>query len=70
MLRKASGLTAVVGTILTVINQRDLLLAGQIAKVSVLKILLTYAVPFCVSVYSVLAMARERRETSGPGATR
>lgn len=60
MIRKALGVAGVVGTILVVINQGDLLLAGQISKTAVVKILLTYSVPFCVSVYSVLAMSRER----------
>lgn len=60
MIRKALAVAGVVGTILAVINQGDLLLTGQISTTGVVKILLTYAVPFCVSVYSVLAMNRER----------
>ncbi len=59
MIRKALALAAVVGTILAVINQGDLLLTGRITRVGVVKILLTYCVPFSVSVYSVLAMNRE-----------
>lgn len=60
MIRKALAVAGVVGTILVAINQGDLLLTGQISKTEVVKILLTYSVPFCVSVYSVLAMSRER----------
>ncbi len=59
MIRKALTLAGVVGTILAVINQGDLLLTGRITRVGVVKILLTYCVPLCVSVYSVLAMNRE-----------
>lgn len=60
MPRKALVVAAVVGTILTVINQGDLLFPEQITKTGLRKILLIYLVPFCVSVYSVLAMSRER----------
>jgi hypothetical protein len=60
MIRKASIVAGVVGTILAVINQGDLLLRGQLSKGTLVKIVLTYAVPFCVSVYSVLATNRER----------
>jgi len=60
MLRKALVVAAIVGTVLAVINQGDLLLAGQLSGRNLVKIVLTYAVPFCVSVFSVLAMSRER----------
>ncbi|MGH7321456.1 MAG: nitrate/nitrite transporter NrtS, partial [Candidatus Rokuibacteriota bacterium] len=60
MIRRAVSVAAVVGTILTAINQGDLLLAGQLTWGGLVKIVLTYMVPFCVSVYSVLAMNRER----------
>ena len=60
MIRKALSVAGVVGTILAAINQGDLLLTGQITKVGLIKIGLTYCVPFSVSVYSVLAMNRER----------
>jgi hypothetical protein len=60
MIRKALAVAGVVGTILTAINQGDLIVTGQLGRVSTVKALLTYVVPFCVSVYSVLAMSRER----------
>ncbi len=60
MIRKALAVAGVVGTILALINQGDLLLTGQLTKRALVKIVLTYSVPFCVSVYSVLAMNRER----------
>jgi len=50
----------VVGTILIVINQADVLLGGQLTAVVVAKIGLTYLVPFSVSTYSALAANRLR----------
>ena len=44
------GLT--VGTILTAINQGDLVLAGTLDVTSAWKIPLTYLVPYCVSTYA------------------
>jgi methyl-accepting chemotaxis protein len=50
--RRAVTIALVVGTLLTLINQWDLLVAGT---VDVVKATLTYLVPFCVSVYSAAA---------------
>jgi hypothetical protein len=47
-----------IGTVLNAINQGPELLAGQ--PVSVLKVLLTYAVPFCVASYGAYAALRQR----------
>jgi len=44
--------SAVVGTILNAINQGDRLFAAQWHDVVWWKIVLTYSVPFCVSVFS------------------
>lgn len=70
MIRRALAVAGVIGTILTVINQGDLLLRGQITLVGLVKILLTYLVPFCVSVYSVVTMSRERPTESMSDATK
>ena len=50
-----------VGTILTAINQGDLILAGNLDHASAWKIPLTYLVPYCVSTYASVAaiLARE-----------
>ena len=61
LLRKALATALVVGTILTVINQGDVLLAGQLTPAMLWKIPLTYVVPFAVSSYSALAISRVRR---------
>ena len=43
---------AIVGTILTAINQGDLILSGNLGAENAWKIPLTYLVPFCVSTYA------------------
>jgi hypothetical protein len=50
----------VVGTILFVINQSDVVFAGQVTALVAAKIGLTYLVPFSVSTYSALAANRLR----------
>lgn len=56
--RRAIGVALVVGTILMLINQADVLLTGQASALVVAKIGLTYLVPFSVSMYSALAANR------------
>jgi hypothetical protein len=45
--------TLIVGTILNLINQGDALLNG--GNVNLTKILLTYAVPYCVATYGAVS---------------
>ena len=47
----------VVGCVLVAINHGDALLAGDLGGVRLAKILLTFLVPYCVSVYSAAAAA-------------
>lgn len=49
VLKRSLGVSAVVGTILTAINQGDTILAGQMPVIW--KVILTYIVPFCVATY-------------------
>ena len=56
--RRAVQVAAVVGTILFLINQLDVVIAGQITLIVGAKILLTYLVPFSVSTYSALQINR------------
>jgi hypothetical protein len=52
----------IVGTILTAINQGDLILSGSLSAASAWKILLTYLVPYCVSTYAgVSAIIAEQK---------
>ena len=59
---RAVKVAAIVGTILTAINQGDMILAGVTPPL--FKILLTYCVPYCVSTYSAASfrVAFRRRE--------
>lgn len=54
--RRSLGVTIVVGTILNVINQGDALLGG--APVNWVTVLLTFAVPYCVSTYGAVSYRR------------
>ena len=56
--RRAIAVALVVGTILMLINQADVLLTGHVSVLVVAKIGLTYLVPFSVSTYSALAANR------------
>lgn len=47
--RKAAATALVVGTLLTAINHGDIILAGEFPPL--LKVLLTYCVPFCVTTW-------------------
>lgn len=42
----------VVGSILNIVNQGDILLKFEFEKLSILKLILTFAVPYLVSTYS------------------
>ena len=58
VLVRALKVAAVVGTILFVINQLDVVLSGHLTAEVLAKIGLTYLVPFGVSTYSALAVNR------------
>ena len=55
---RALRVAAVVGTILFLINQADVVLSGNLTPVVALKVGLTYLVPFSVSTYSALQINR------------
>jgi energy-converting hydrogenase Eha subunit H len=48
----------IVGTLLMMINHGDIIFTGKVGLIDVLKILLTYAVPFLVSTYSSVESQR------------
>ncbi len=50
----------VVGTLLTLINQGDVLLEGAISVEVIAKILLTYCVPYAVSTYAGVGALLEK----------
>ena len=55
---RAIQVALVVGCILVAINHGDDLLAGSFDSGRVVKILLAFFVPYCVSVYSAAAVGR------------
>lgn len=67
--RRALQVATVVGTTLFGINQLDVVLSGKITPLVVVKILLTYLVPFLVSTYSALEINRLRRLEVAPSQT-
>ena len=58
MLRRSIVIALVVGTILTAINQGNVLLDGNFPSSLYWKIPLTYCVPFCVATAGALLNAR------------
>lgn len=48
----------IVGTLLTVINQADIMFGGHLDATVIGKILLTYVVPYGVSTYASVAAVR------------
>ncbi|OKY26543.1 nitrate/nitrite transporter NrtS [Thalassotalea sp. PP2-459] len=51
--KTAVTISLVVGTILTLVNQSDVIFSDQ--PLNWFKVIITYIVPFCVSVYSSYA---------------
>ena len=66
--RAALGVALVVGTALTLINQGDVILAGEVPNL--VKVGLTYVVPYLVATYGAVTAKRaawrnaNRRETA------
>ena len=52
VIARSTKIALIVGTILMLINQLDVLMSGEISLIILVKILLTYCVPYCVSTYS------------------
>ena len=55
---RALRVAAIVGTVLFVINQADVVLRGDLTLIVAAKIALTYLVPYSVSTYSALQINR------------
>ncbi len=64
-LRRTVGIALVVGTLLFVINQLDVVLAGQASTSVLVKGLLTYLVPFAVSNYGILVATHAKPAAGG-----
>jgi hypothetical protein len=59
LMRRAFLTALVVGSILTTINQLDLILGGAGTGRVFLKVGLTYIVPYCVTTWGALSNARQ-----------
>lgn len=59
VVRRAAKVSLIVGTLLTLINQGDVILAGNISAAVILKIGLTYIVPYSVATYASVGALRE-----------
>jgi hypothetical protein len=57
--QRALKVAAVVGSILVVINQGDVLLAGNAPLKTWIQIVLTFLVPYCVSTYASVQAIRQ-----------
>jgi hypothetical protein len=64
-LRRTIGIALVVGTILTLINQLDVIVKGNADTFTWVKSVLNYCVPFVVSNLGLLAGKRAERSTPG-----
>ena len=58
LLKRSASVALVVGSLLIVVNQGDLLLAGLWSPALAWKIPLTYLVPFLVATYGALGQSR------------
>jgi len=63
-LRRTIRIALVVGTILTLINQLDVILKGDATAITALKAVLNYCVPFIVSNLGLLAGKRAEAEAA------
>lgn len=66
-LRRTARIALVVGTILTLINQADVIAAGDAVTVTWVKAGANYVVPFVVSNLGLLAGKRAEREAEPAG---
>ena len=65
VVQRAARVSLVVGSILTAINQGNVLLSGYFPLELLWKIPLTFAVPYSVSTYSALGALRQRDASAG-----
>ncbi|MBI2615322.1 MAG: nitrate/nitrite transporter NrtS [Gemmatimonadetes bacterium] len=67
-LHRAARVALVVGTVLVAINQGPTLLGGRVTPALAVRVALTYAVPFFVSIYAAWrSWASGRPPGHGPG---
>jgi hypothetical protein len=65
---RALKTSVLVGFILIIINHGDELIRGEVDFIRLLKMLLTFAVPYCVSTYASVSTLRNLENVEGPPA--
>ena len=66
VVRRAARYAVVVGSVLVTINHGDAILRGEVDGHRLLRIALTYCVPYCVSSFSSVGAIRELRASRTP----
>lgn len=56
---RAARIALIVGIVLAIINHADSILIGAVTGSVILKIILTFLVPYCVSTYSSVLAVRD-----------
>jgi len=59
-IKKALKIALIVGTILNLINQGDAIIGMHLENIHIGKLILTYTVPFFVSLYTAVTLAMKR----------
>ncbi|WP_159737098.1 nitrate/nitrite transporter NrtS [Vibrio atypicus] len=62
ILKRSIKVSLIVGTILMFINHGDKLLGGGLDSTVIIKILMTYCVPFCVSTQASVSATLQARK--------
>ena len=70
IVRRALATSAIVGTVLTLINQGDNILNAQLGSGDALRIGLTFAIPYAVATVSSVAAISEARRPRCPDGRR
>ena len=63
VIRRSRKVALLVGTILVLINYGDRLFTGAIGPHEIIKILMTYCVPYCVSTYAAVSAIMEAEKS-------
>jgi hypothetical protein len=61
---RALMVALVIGTVLNLINSYDVFTEGRFTNKNILRIILTYITPFCVSLYSSIKATRQTNENN------
>lgn len=63
--KRAAKVCVLVGTILVLVNQGDVIVRGDLDANILAKIVISYCVPYCVSTYAAVSAAVFREDSSG-----